>query len=278
MDKDIVKEIFLLILEVIKAFCEMICKGIKNFFSLIWDRFFGMADVSSIEKAEVQEWGVTGEDTWPTAPKSPSVQPEEPQPGIERKEAVAVYAPTIPEPPDSYGDNRIVLMVRDPEWLFTYWEIRKEIMNNVLNTFGSLAHSAKIVLRVYDVTDIIFDGNNAHKYFTIEVSGGARSWYIHVGEPNRSFCVDIGFLTPNGTFRILSRSNTVRTPRAGVSEVTDETWMSIAELYEKVNVYALMGLGISESVFERAHKGWTEILKEGVSSSGSPGSSSISKK
>lgn len=276
MDKAIVKEIFLLILEVIKAFCEMICKGIKSFFSLIWDRFFGMADVSSIDKAEEQEWGVTGEDTWPTAPKAPSVKHEEPKPQLERKEIIP--APEIPELPDGYGDNRIVLMVRDPEWLFTYWEIRKEVMNNVLNTFGSLAHSAKIVLRVYDVTDIIFDGNNAHKYFTIEIPGGARSWYIHVGEPSRSFCVDIGFLTPNGTFRILSRSNTVRTPRAGISEVIDETWMSIAELYEKINIDAPMGLGISESVFERAHKGLADILKEGVSSSDSPASSPISKK
>ncbi|MBE7446881.1 MAG: DUF4912 domain-containing protein [Planctomycetia bacterium] len=276
MDKDIVKEIFLLFLEVIKAFCEMIWKGIKNFFSLIWDRFFGMADVSSIDKAEEQEWGVTGEDTWPTAPKAASVMPEALKPQIKRKETLPV--PGIPVLPDDYGDNRIVLMVRDTEWLFTYWEIQKEIMSNVLNTFGSLAHSAKIVLRVYDVTDIIFDGNNAHKYFTIEISGRTRSWYIHAGEPNRLFCVDIGFLTPNGTFRILSRSNTARTPRAGVSEVIDETWMSIAELYEKVNVYVPMGFGISESMFERAHKGLTEILKEGVSSSDYPVSSSISKK
>jgi len=276
MDKDIMKEIFLLIFEIIKAFCEIVWKKIKDFIGLIWYRFFGMADVSSGEQAEEQEWGVTGEDEWPIAPEAPPVKPEEPQPGIERKEAVAVYAPTIPELPDSYGDNRIVLMVRDPEWLFAYWEIRTDVMDSVLNMLGSLAHGAKIVLRVYDVTDIIFNGNNAHKYFNIEVTGEARNWYIHVGEPNRSFCVDIGFLTPNGTFRILSRSNTVRTPRTSVSEVVDEKWMSIEELYEKV--CAPIGLGISESVFERAHKGWQEILKEGVSSPESLSGLTISKK
>ena len=270
------KEIFLLIFEIIKAFCEIVWKKIKDFLCLIWDRFFGKADVSSEEQAEEQEWGVTGEDTWPIVPEAPPVKHEEPQPGLERKEAVAVYAPTIPELPDSYGDNRIVLMVRDPEWLFAYWEIRKDAMDSVLNTLGSMAHGAKIVLRVYDVTDIIFNGNNAHKYFDIEVTGGARSWYIHVGEPNSSFCVYIGLLTPNGTFRTLSRSNTVRTPRTSVSEVVDEKWMSIEELYEKV--CAPIGLGISESVFERAHKGWQEILKEGVSSPESPSGLAISKK
>jgi hypothetical protein len=149
-------------------------------------------------------------------------------------------------------------------------------MDGVLNTLGSMAHGAKIVLRVYDVTDVIFDGSNAHKYYDIEVAGGARNWYIHVGEPNRSFCVDIGFLTSRGGFRAIVRSNTVRTPRAGVSEVIDEEWMGIEEIYEKV--YAPMGLGISESVFERAHKGWLEIQKEGVSSLRSPGGSTTSER
>lgn len=267
MDKGIIKEIFLLVLEVVRALCEMLWKKTKDFLLLIWDRFFGISDVSSEERAEEQEWGVTGEDTWPAAPELPIVKPEKPHQEIERKEIV--FVPQVPEPPDNYGDNRIVLMVRDPEWLFAYWEIQKDAMDSVLNMLGNMAHSAKLALRVYDVTDIIFDGNNAHKYYDIEVTGGARNWYIHVGEPDRSFCVDIGFLAPDGTFHTLCRSNVVRTPRAGVSEVVDEKWMGIEEIYEKV--FAPMGLGISESVFERAHKGWQEMAKEGVSSSGFSG-------
>ncbi|MFN3532987.1 MAG: DUF4912 domain-containing protein [Candidatus Brocadia sp.] len=269
MDKGIMKEIFLLIFEIIKALCEILWKKIKNLVGLIWDRFFGMADVSSEERAEEREWGVTGEDKWPTVPEAPPVEPEVPQPVTERKEII--YVPAIPELPDNYGDNRIVLMVVDPEWIFAYWEMQKDMMDSVLNALGGMAYGAKTTLRVYDVTDVIFDGKNAHKYYDIEVTGGARNWYIHVGEPNRSFCVDIGFLTSQGIFRTLARSNTVRTPRAGVSEVVDEKWMGIEEIYEKV--YAPMGLGISESVFERAHKGWQEILKEGVSSPESSGGS-----
>lgn len=266
MDKEILKEIFLLILEVLMALCEMLWKKIKGFFCLIWDRFFGVADISSPDRGEEQEWGDTGEDTWPVAPKGSFVGSEEPQPPVERKEAV--YAPIIPELPEDYGDNRIVLMVRDTECLFAYWEHRKDVLGNILNTLGSMAHSAKMVLRVYDVTDVIFNGNNAHNYFDIEVTGGARSWYIHTGKPNRSFCADIGFLTPNGTFRLIARSNPVKTPPAGVSEVVDKTWMSIEALYEGIS--ATEGFGSSESVRERAQKGWQEILKEGVSSPEAP--------
>jgi hypothetical protein len=261
MDKDIIKEIFLLTFEIFKALCEIVWKKIKGLVALTWDRFFGMSDASR-EQAALQEWGVTGEDEWPVAPEEPSVKQEEPQQKVETKEVI--YALQIPELPDSYGDNRIVLMVRDPEWLFTYWELRQDVIDSARNTLIPLAEGAKTILRVYDVTDIIFNGYNAHKYFDIEVTGGARSWYIHAGEPDRSFCVDIGFLAPDGTFRVLSRSNIVRTPRMGVSGVVDEEWMSIKELYEKA--YVTMGRGISESVFERARTNWQEALKEGVSS------------
>lgn len=266
MDKDIVKEIFLLTFEIFKALCEIVWKKTKGLIALMWDRFFGLADASR-EQVTYQEWGVTGEDEWPSAPEALSVKQEEPQQKIETKEVV--YALQIPELPDSYGDNRIVLMVIDTEWLFTYWELRNDVIESARNTLIPLAEGAKTILRVYDVTDIIFNGYNAHKYFDIEVVGGARSWYIPVGEPNRSFCVDIGFLAPDRTFRVLSRSNTVRTPRMGVSGVVDEEWMSIKELYEKA--YVPMGRGISESVFERARTNWQEVLKEGVSSPESSG-------
>ena len=262
MDKDIIKEIFLLILEIFKALCEIVWKKVKKHLQSDMGQVFGLADASK-EQVTYQEWGVTGEDEWPSAPEAPSVKQEEPQQRVETKEIEIVYTPKTPELPDDYGDNRIVLMVRDPEWLFTYWELRQDVIDSTRNTLVPLAEGAKTILRVYDVTDIIFNGYNAHKYFDIEVAGGARSWYIHAGEPNRSFCVDIGFLAPDGTFRILSRSNTVKIPRMGVSEVVDEEWMSINELYEKA--YTPMGRCISESVFERAHANWQEALKEGVS-------------
>lgn len=262
MDKEILKEIFLLILEVIKAFCELLWKTTKSFFGLMWDRFFGATDISSPEREDAQEWGDTGEDTWPSVPKGSSVRTEESRPRVEKNELAPV--PIIPELPEDYGDNRIMLMVRDPECLFAYWELRKEVLDNILNTLGSMAHSAKMVLRVYDVTDVIFNGNNAHTYFDVEVTGGTRSWYIHTGKPNRSFCADIGFLTPNGTFRLIARSNQVITPRAGVSDAVDEAWMSIEALYEGVCLPE--GYVSSESVFERVCTGWEEILKEGVSS------------
>lgn len=276
IDKAIIKEIFLLLFEIIKALFEMLLRKIKGWFGTFWNRFFKLADVSLDKREEEseQEWGVTGEDEWASIQEAPLVKQEEPQLKVERREDVPLGE--VQEIPGNYGDNRIVLMVRDPEWLFVYWELQGKFVDDVRSAMGSMAYSAKTVLRVYDVTDIIFNGNNAHKYFDIEITGGARSWYIKAGESNRSFCVDMGFLTSSGTFFVIVRSNVVKTPRVGVSEIIDEEWMSIKELYEIVYIPA--GSGVSESIFESAHKEWLETHKLGMSSPGSFNRSTIMKK
>src|SRR5262249_16795996 len=51
-----------------------------------------------------------------------------------------------------------------------------------------------------------------------------NSWYIEVKEPPRSFRVDIGYVSRQGRFYVLARSNVVNTPRAGISDRLDENW------------------------------------------------------
>jgi hypothetical protein len=97
---------------------------------------------------------------------------------------------------------------------------------------------------VYDITDIIFTGMNANKFFDIDLSSDARNWYINTGEPNRSFCVDIGYLSSDGKFYVVARSNVVSTPRDGMSDIIDEEWMTI----DWERMYALSGgFGIGRS-------------------------------
>ncbi len=284
MDENIMKEIIRLVIDIIMAVCEVIWKKPKWFLQRAWDVFFWMSDVSSREQSpEPKVWGDTGEDAWPTTPEAPrDIKPEpepepepkpelKPEPKLEpktesylvpkpaqkqepqRETEARVYPPppsSIPELPDGYGDNRIVLMVRDPLWLFTYWEIRKDVLNGVLNSLGPLANRSKTVIRLYDITDIIFNGNNAHRRFDTDVALEQTNWYLHVGSPDRVFCAEIGILTANGTFRILARSNTIRTPRTTVSDVIDEKWMGIESFYEKV--FTPMDFCVSEVVFIRA--------------------------
>ncbi len=133
---------------------------------------------------------------------------------------------------DQYGDNRCVLMIRDPYWCYIYWDLSSDRHEEIHREIP--AKAAKLILRVYDITDIEFDGNNAHRNMDIEISAAANNWYINVWAADRAYCVDLGLVYPDGHFIVLARSNVVTTPRDSVSPVVDEEWMVVDQTFDKL--------------------------------------------
>jgi len=74
----------------------------------------------------------------------------------------------------------------------------------------------------------------------IDIHGGCNNWYIEVGNPPKSFRVDIGYLSRRGRFYVLARSNVVSTPRAGVSDIIDENWSDLDQK-QADRIYAMSG-------------------------------------
>jgi hypothetical protein len=149
--------------------------------------------------------------------------------------------------PTGYGDHKIVLMVKDPWWLYAYWELQPEQERQARRQLKpEEAAGLRTVLRVYDVTGRNFPDEGANRWFDITVSDLAMNWFIHVNAPNRSFIVEIGLLTRAGRFLMLARSNRVTTPRFGPSDVLDEDWMISDEAYWKLfGMTAGIGMGSS---------------------------------
>jgi hypothetical protein len=175
-----------------------------------------------------------------------------------------------------YGDTKITILPRDPICIFAYWSISNESKEKIKNQYGqNIFADSKLVVRVYDTTDINFDGNNSHRYFDIFITPYADSWYINVGEYNRSWCADIGFLTDDGKFVGIARSNKLSMPRYGVSNVTDEQWAMLQIEFEKllkisgVNQIGMSSFDISRLMRER----WEEIVAISLPSSHTQSSS-----
>lgn len=173
--------------------------------------------------------------------------------------------------PQGYGDNKIVAMARDPWWIFVYWEIRKDKEEEVISKLSSSGDGPeKSILRVYDVTGISFNGKNAHSYFDIELKGLAANWYINVNSPDRAWIVDIGIVSKKGGFYVLARSNTIRTPRFGMSDALDAEWMMPEDEYWKM--FGLSGgFGVGKGsleVREVLKKRLEEQITSGAISSG----------
>lgn len=135
------------------------------------------------------------------------------------------------EVPAGYGDDRVVALPRDPHWLFSYWEISEGLRSLFRRQHGpAVWEEGRLVLRVHDVTDLLFDGTNAHRTWDVGV-GEARTWYVHVEGPERDYCLDLGLAMPDGRFLLLARSNVVRTPPNAFSTVTDAEWLTLDEIY-----------------------------------------------
>jgi len=77
--------------------------------------------------------------------------------------------------PQNYGDTKAVLLIRDPFWFYAYWEVNEQSFQEVRQQLGhGLFEESQKTLRVYDVTDLIFNGQNAHKFFDISIGEADR--------------------------------------------------------------------------------------------------------
>ena len=133
----------------------------------------------------------------------------------------------VGELPRSYGSDRLVLLPRDPWWLFAYWEITAASRVDALRSLGDDAAGAREVLRIYDVTFIEFDGQNAWSWFDVDFAPGAESWYVNVGKPGTSYCAEIGLRTGGGRFVPLVRAVTVQTPPAQPAPEAQVRWATL---------------------------------------------------
>jgi len=131
--------------------------------------------------------------------------------------------------PESYGENIITLMVRDPYWLYSYWELAPEVSRELADVLGEEEfETSRLVLRIYDVTGTDID--DPAGFEDIDIAHGARNWYINVTRVEREYAVEIGVLAPDGAFLVLARSNRVALPPVGPSEVIDEEWVTVDAL------------------------------------------------
>ncbi|MFO0957156.1 MAG: DUF4912 domain-containing protein [Isosphaeraceae bacterium] len=125
--------------------------------------------------------------------------------------------------------DRIVTMVRDPFWLHVHWELSRSTLARAQAALGQEWHQAHPILRLMDITSEDTTSASERHVRDIDIHGGVANWYIDVPNPPRSYRVDIGYLSKKGKFYVLARSNVVSTPKAGVSEVVDQSWQGVQD-------------------------------------------------
>jgi ABC-type phosphate transport system substrate-binding protein len=128
----------------------------------------------------------------------------------------------LPPLPDGYGDSRIVLMARDPQWAYAYWDTPDSHKAELRRQGGE-----HLALRLYDVTGINLDDKAPHSLQQFSCDELAREWYMQIPVSDRDYQVEIGYLAGNGRWLVLARSNTIRIPPVYPSNWTEEHFLTV---------------------------------------------------
>jgi uncharacterized protein len=111
------------------------------------------------------------------------------------------------------GELQVKLVT--PRKVIVFWEASR-IPNKVLGLFYNKTFEEMVhIVRLYDVTDIIFTGNNAHHYYDITVPYNKGFWFIKGLTANRSYVAELGVKLNDKEFFPVLRSNSVQTPAMG---------------------------------------------------------------
>ena len=129
--------------------------------------------------------------------------------------------------PWAHGHDRITTMVVDPERLYAYWEVTDEAIERARAALGPGGQDAWLNLRVYDVTNRIFDGTNAHGYFDHSVSRADRQWFFFIGKPASTAVVEIGLKSEEGDFIRVARSGRTDFPRRESAPAGRAEWLTV---------------------------------------------------
>jgi hypothetical protein len=160
----------------------------------------------------------------------------------EKVETAKFRTPTVPQDsiedpgdlPAWYDETRVILLPVDPYLIHAYWDVASSDLEKAKRRLGRKYRHAQATLRFYDITNVIFDGTNPHSSFDVDIELQAKSRYVPLWSPEKSYCVDLALKAPDGGFYAIARSNVAETPRAWPSHKVEERYMLVAEDYRRV--------------------------------------------
>ena len=124
--------------------------------------------------------------------------------------------------PDGYGESRIVILPRDPQWSYAYWDIPNSAKEELRHQGGQ-----QLALRLYDVTDINLNDQSPHSIQEYLCDELAREWYLPIPVSDRDYVLDIGYRCFDGRWLILARSASVHIPPVYPSEWVEDIFVTV---------------------------------------------------
>jgi hypothetical protein len=129
--------------------------------------------------------------------------------------------------PEHYTGTYIKALPRDPQSIYTFWEVgeaHQSVRSEPMQTIRHAAGASSRVLRLFEVSDSIPNSGSLQPVADISLDEQTDSRYVHVPQSGRQYCLELGYLTGENEFYSLARSNTVALPQTTASPVIAEVW------------------------------------------------------
>lgn len=133
------------------------------------------------------------------------------------------------EIPPEYGVNKVMLLVVDPKFVFTYWEIRHETLADAARRAG---RNPKLTLRFYDIT-ATGDPAKSH-YWDVDIFDRLGNWYLKLSHTGQRLCLDVGMKGDSGEFVFIARSNIMHLPPESLAPPGPIRWMVVTPSGDKL--------------------------------------------
>jgi uncharacterized protein len=144
---------------------------------------------------------------------------------------------TFSELPSGYGESRIVILPRDPQWAYAYWDITNEHKDELRRQGGQ-----QLALRLFDVTDVDITSQSPHSVQEYGCDEMAREWYLPIPVSDREYLLEIGYRTWDGRWLTLARSASMRVPPVYPSDWVEDHFVTVdwEEMLEGKTVLTLV--------------------------------------
>jgi hypothetical protein len=119
------------------------------------------------------------------------------------------FPDVAPELPGSYSEPKLVLMPKDPEYMFCYWELTPTLIGEKEKE-KMPAGNYRETLKINWESKSLFEPN----FTFIPVFFWARKWYFGVPQVGQRYQVELGWLSDSGHFISIIRSNLSELPES----------------------------------------------------------------
>lgn len=181
-------------------------------------RYSRMRKVELVEAIRAAQ-GVKGEPAAPAAAAAPvAVESAAPMAMAE----LATVDDGFGDLPGGYGESRIVLMPRDPEWAYVYWDIPGSHKEEMRRQGG-----VRLAIRFYDVTDIDINSVAPHSLQQYECDEMAREWFLPIPVSDRDYVAEIGYVAADGRWLLMARSAPIHIPPVYPSDWIEDHFVTV---------------------------------------------------